>query len=524
MAQHPENPDVLNALASALGAQGKTKEAILYLNQACSLRPDCAPFRHNLANMLRRQHDRVRAEREYVEAIRLDPSLAVAFHGLGSLYLEDDMLDSAEACLQQAVQLAPALAPALHDLGQLRQLQGRDGDAEPLYRQAVAADRGYLPALNSLGMLLLRMNKVGEARNCFENAININPSYLQARCNLGVLATWTGELDKAIGELQQVTAAAPEDGDAHFNLSLALLAAGRFEEGWREHEWRFRKAKPVPKRHEQIPRWTGQPVEGRRILIHSEQGYGDSLQFIRYATTLADRGATVLVEGQDRQITPLLATVPGIAAAFSREDAAPAADLQVPMMSLPLPLGPAAWPPPPPPYLFPPAECQRIWQERLAALGGIKVGLAWAGRPEHQNDANRSLSSEMLCLFEKAVGISFVSLQFGNRVESGSLRLYDPAGEVHDFLDSAALISALDLVVTVDSAVAHLAGGLNLPVWLLLPWNPDWRWQHGRSDSPWYPRTKVYRQPAPGNWRPVVEEVISDLCRLDLATTRGRTS
>lgn len=506
----PGEADLFNALGSTLDARGKMEDAQQCLAEACRLRPGFAPFRFNFGNVLRRLKRRQEAEREYVEAIRLDPSLAVAFHGLGSLYREDDMLDSAEACLQQAVLLAPEFAPALHDLGQIRQLQGRDRDAEDLYRQAVAADAGYLPALNSLGMLLLRMNKAGEARSCFEAALATDPQYLQARCNLGVLATWAGDLDTAIRELKIVTAAAPEDGDAHFNLSLALLAAGRYDEGWQEHEWRFRKAKPVPKRHEHIPRWTGEPVAGLRILVHAEQGYGDSLQFIRYAATLAERGATVLVEGQDRNITPLLATAQGVTAAFARGGEVPPADLQVPMVSLPLHLGEQSWPPPAPPYLFAQPDKARYWKERLGSLPGLRVGLAWAGRPEHDNDANRSLPPEVILPLTIVEGVSLVSLQFGPGAVAQPA-LHDFAADIHDFSDSAALVSGLDLVITVDSAVAHLAGALGIRTWLLLPWNPDWRWMRDHRDSPWYPGMTIYRQSAPAGWPEVVAEVAADL-------------
>ena len=507
---HPGHPDLLNALGSALDACGKWEEAAGYLKEACRVRPDFAPYRYNYANILRRGDRRQEAEREYLEAVRLNPGLAEAYHGLGTLFKENGDAESAEACLEKAVALAPELAPALHDLGQLRQSQGRNHEAERLYRKALAVDGRYPPALNSLGMLLLRANDVDAARKCFEAALAADPHYLQARCNLGVLATWGGDLAAAIAELRQVTAAAPADADTHFNLALALLAAGEMAEGWREYEWRFRKSNPVPLRHPGIPLWQNEPLSGKTIMLCAEQGYGDSLQFVRYARMLADRGATVVVEGQDERITSLLSSAPGVHHVICRNEDPPHVDLQIPMMSLPLRLGEQSWPPPSPPYLFAQPGKSRYWKERLGSLSGLKVGIAWAGRPEHENDANRSLPPDAILPLALVKEVSLVSLQFGPGV-AGQPALHDFSADIRDFTDSAALVAGLDLVITVDSAVAHLAGALGVRTWLLLPWNPDWRWMRDRRDTLWYQRTKIYRQGSPGRWSDVIAEVAADL-------------
>lgn len=509
----PVNADVLNALGCVYEATGQLDAAALYLGQAVQQSPENPVFHFNYGNLQRRCGQRAVAEHEYLEAIEADRSFAAAFYGLGSLYLEDEKLESAEACLQRAVDLGPNFAPALHDLGQLRLRQGLLREAELLYRQCLQVDAHFLPALNSLGMLLIRQNRLNEAQACFRQATSDAPDYLQARCNQAVLDTWRGNLDAAIDQLQYAIGQAPADGDIHYNLALALLSAGRFEEGWREYEWRFRKARPVPVRHADIPRWGGEKLAGQRILIHAEQGYGDSLQFIRYAVLLAQQGATVYVEGQDHLITPLLASVPGVSRAISRSDSRPPSiDLQLPLMSLPLVLGAASWPPLAPPYLYPPYNKKVYWRERLASLEGIKIGLAWAGRPEHDNDANRSISVDTLEPLGSVPGVSWVSLQFGNSPLVMPLpNMLDVAGEVRDFCDSAALVSGLDLVVTVDSAIAHLAGGLGRPFCLLLPWNPDWRWMHRCYDSMWYPSARMYRQSTPGQWSGVMEELVSNL-------------
>lgn len=511
--RQPGDPVALNALGSALEALGSLDEASIYLGQACQLQPKSAPFRFNHANLLRRCGDKPGAEHAYLEAIQLDSDLAEAYHGLGSLYLEEGKLESAEACLLKATGLKTNFVLALHDLGQLRQQQGVPDEAETLYRLCTASEVGFLPALNSLGTLLMRKGLVEEARNCFEKALKTDHGYLQARCNLAVLDTWCGNLDTAISSFRQATINAPHDGNIHFNLALALLAVGRFEEGWREFEWRFSKSNPVPLRYTETPRWHGELLVGKSILIHAEQGYGDSLQFIRFASILASRGATVLVEGQDRVITPLLATAQGVAAAFSRGDELPfKPDFQIPMMSLPLELGVDGAHPPIVKYLHPPEERISFWRDTLSELPGYKVGVAWAGRPEQENDANRSISPEHLAPLCELQGISWVSLQFGpHKLSSPSLPLFDFAGKVADFCDSAALVAGLDLVITVNSAVAHLAGALGKPVFLLHHWNTDWRWMHDSMGSPWYPETRIIRQSSGTTWEDVIGAVMTDL-------------
>ena len=507
----PGNPDLLNALASVQEALGRYDQALPLLEEACRLRPDCPEFHYNYANLLRRLASTDAAEAEYLRAIECDPGLAAAYYGLGSLYLSRGRSETAEACLRKTLDLVTDHAAALHDLGQILAGRGMTDDAEQLYRRSITADPRNPAAHNSLGMLLLRSRRVDDARFCFLRALQLDPSYLQARCNLAVLQTWLGDTAPAIEALRQAAREAAEDGDIHYNLALALLTAGQLAEGWQEFEWRFRKARPVEQHHSSIPRWQGETLHGKRMLLHAEQGYGDSLQFIRYASLLAKEGATVYVEGQDARITPLLATADGVSVAFPRGEQVPEVDLQLPMMSLPLVLADHGWPPPAPPYLRPSPELRQIWRTRIAGLPGPRIGLAWAGRPEHDNDANRSLPES--CLLPLAqTGCSFVSLQFAGRT-AGDLpfRVYDPAGQVQDFADSAALIAELDLVITIDSAVAHLAGGLGVDTWLLLPWNPDWRWMHHRQDSPWYPRMRLFRQSAYQDWQQVLLSVAEEL-------------
>ena len=507
----PDQPDILNALGSALEVQGRLDEALDCLQRACNARPDNAEFRYNLGNLLRKRGERDAARSAYEQAVSAKPELADAWYALGHINLEDGDEAKAEKCLLRAIDILPSMPAALYDLGQLSLKQGRLDEAEGLFRKSIEAG-DFVPAVNGLGMLLLKQNRVEEAKACLEKAAEMDPAYLPARCNLAVLATWSGNPEYAADELRKAISKAPDDGDLHFNLALALLTAGHLREGWLEYEWRFKKGNPVPLRHQDLSRWTGQPLRGKKLLLHSEQGYGDSLQFIRFASILSDSGATVLLEGQDDLITPILATAPGVTEAFAREERCPAADFQLPMMSLPAVLGKQGWPPPLPPYIFPAPELKELWKKRLQELSGLKVGLAWAGRPEHDNNANRSILPADLAALREIAGVSWVSLQFGvGNVADVPLTLNDFSDEVKDFSDSAALVSNLDLVVTIDSAVAHLAGAIDVPVLLLLPWNADWRWQQDCDETPWYPKMKLFRQTVPGEWSGPISAVAERL-------------
>ena len=512
--EYPGQPDLLNACAAALDIQGRLTEAISFQKHAVSIQPESAAYHYNLGNLMRRANDCPGAEQQYLEAITADPLLPEPYHGLGSLYLAQNRAEPAEACLKKTLELRSNLPEAMHDLAMLYQLQGKQSEAEKQLRKCLEVAPSFLPSLNALGMLLMRYNRIVEAEDCFMRAMELDHGYLPARSNLAVLKTWKGELDYAISELAVLTSLAPDDADIHFNLSLALLTAGSMEEGWRQPEWRVLKASPGSQRQTGISRWNGESLAGRSMLLLSQQGYGNSFPFIGYASLLHAQQHNGFVEGQDRFITPLLARADGVAAAFSRDEPLPVMpDFQVAMLSLPVPLAPLSWPPPVGNYLNLPDELSDSWRCILSGLPGVKIGLAWAGRPQHENDGNRSIPVGMLNSLKSLSGVSWVSLQFGSDKPCvlPDLQLHDFAGMVSSFLDSAALISVLDLVITVDSAVAHLAGAMGVPVWLLLPWNPDWRWMRDRSDSPWYPSMKIFRQDKPGDWPEVLKRVVSDL-------------
>lgn len=429
--------------------------------------------------------------------------------------IETGAIESAAVCFKQAEGIAPDMPDVVCGLAQLKVLSGKVDEAIVLFRRAIAADPDYYQCLLGLGLALQSMEQYEEAQQCYERALSIRPGYLQALNNLGTLLRATGKLQKAVAIFDRLVDLKPDDGDAHFNRSLVLLQAGRLREGWQEYEWRFRKQDPVALRHMDCTRWEGQPLSGKRILIHAEQGYGDTIQFVRYARLLSEQGAEVLVEAQDHTIAPLLTCADGVAAVYCRGELHEKADYQLPVMSLPLVCGTD--------LTTVPAYSRYIgvlpdkadgWSRLLNPFDGRpKIGLAWAGRSDYGNDRSRSIPFEVVSRLLECADVSWHSLQIGER-GAVHTNLIDMTRSIHDFSDTAALISRLDLVVTVDTAVAHLAGALGIPVWLMLPYAPDWRWLLGRSDSPWYPSMRLFRQQQPGNWGGVAERIAASLHQL----------
>ena len=293
----------------------------------------------------------------------------------------------------------------------------------------------------------------------------------------------------------------PDLAEAHWNLALALLATGDFERGWQEHEWRWRANVIGPEQSFRQPLWLGaEDLTGKTILLHNEQGLGDALQFVRYAPQVRQRGARVVLRVQ----RPLLSLMAGLAGAdhvIAEGDALPEFDYHCPLLSLPLAFGthlqniPAGIP-----YLHPAADRLAKWQSILGERTAPRIGLAWSGNPAHKNDRNRSIALKQLLPLLSVPGVRFVSLQRDLREDDAAVLGNLPAlvsigAQLDDFADTAAAISLLDLVITVDTAVAHLAGALGKPVWVLLPFAPDWRWLLKREDSPWYPTARLFRQP-----------------------------
>jgi tetratricopeptide (TPR) repeat protein len=520
----PKFPEALNSLGIALYALGRAAEAEESYRKALRLKPDFADAFNNLGVTLSALGRPGDAEASYRQALRLNPAFADAHANLGIVLAAQDRPAEAEGSYREALRLRPEFPAALNNLGATLTMLGRAGEAEACFREVVRLRPDFADAHSNLAVALCDLRRHADAQASARAAIRLTPNYADAHCNLGMALFDLRRLDEAEASYRRALSLNPALSQAHMNLSSALLITGRFEEGWSEHEWRWKTRNMAPGRRDfAVPLWVGEPVGGQTILLHAEQGLGDTLQFCRYAR-LIESGAAVVLEVQ-APLARLVSRMPGIAQVAVRGQALPPFDLHCPLLSLPRAFGTTLATIPDKPYLAAdPAEATS-WRERLANLPGLKIGLVWAGEPRTGApelaaiDARRSMALSTLAPLAEVEGVSFVSLQKGKPAAQAAgppagMTLTDLTADVHDFADTAALIENLDLVICVDTSVAHLAGGMGKPVWLLNRFDTCWRWLLDRDDSPWYPTLRQFRQPSPGDWLAVVARVRDALQRL----------
>lgn len=472
-------------LGALLCQMGRPAEAVPHFRHAAALRPDDATVLHRFGDALRAAGDLAGASEVYQRALALRPdwpevrnSLVVALVGLGRLD------EAAEQC-----RLAIAAAP----------------------EQAVLHD--------NLGAILAAQGEFAAAIACHRRALALQPALVAAHNNLGNALRDSGRLDEAVASFQQALRYQPDHAAAHVGLALTYLLQGDLLRGFAEFEWRWRwpEYTPVPLTFAE-PQWDGGDLAGRTILLHAEQGFGDTLQFVRYVPRLAARGGRVVLAAQPA-LAPLLARLPGVIRLLGEEELVPPFDVHAPLLSLPHLFGTTlATVPAEVPYLTADPARQAAWAARLRGDGRPRVGLVWAGNPGHKKDRWRSLPLAALAPLAGVDGVTFYSLQKGPAAtQAGSpppgLALRDLSPELTDFGETAAAAANLDLIITVDTAVAHLAGALGRPVWLLLSAAPDWRWQRTGERSPWYPTMRLFRQEELGVWAPVVARVAAALAR-----------
>jgi Flp pilus assembly protein TadD len=436
-------------------------------------------------------------------AVNLEPEHVAARLHLARALLADSQPNAALIEIRAASLQAPGLAEAAFLRGTALSALGEPALAAAALSECLAKDPDHAPAHLNLGNCYVDMDRLAEAEACHRRAVSLDPTLAEAHASLGFVFTSLGRLDEAIAACRAAIRLRPTFALAHWNLAVAALLAGDFAVGFREYEWR--------KRHDRFrtdfvnlpgPVWDGSALGSRILLVHAEQGFGDTIQFARYLPMLAAGGAKVVL-ACDWALTALLSTLPGIVAVV-KDRPLPAYDYWVDQMSLPLMCRtqPDAIPSPQG-YLCACSTRQSAWREALPT--GHKVGIAWAGNPSHSNDHHRSLSVAALEKLVATPGISFINLQLGPRASEG--RLAPLPLPLTDYAETAALIANLDLVVTVDTSVAHLAGALGVPCWVMLPFAPDWRWRLGREDSPWYTSVRLFRQPSVGDWDSVVREI-----------------
>jgi tetratricopeptide (TPR) repeat protein len=497
----PESPEVCNNLGLALRDLGEVEQAVAQFRDALRLRPNFADAAANLWFLLG-QTGRLEEARSYVDlAARLRPNTAQGRIDFAHMLRKMDRHAEALPHYETALQQEPGRADAQKGYGEALRKVGRLVDSETTFREV----RDRFPQLaeshNDLGNPLHELGRYQEAIACYRHAIELNPNYPDAHANLGNVMRDLGRIDEAETCLQTAIRLKPDFAEAHFNLGTVHLVSGRLATGWPEFEWRF---ECFPKRRLPKPRWQGEKLSGRTLLVHAEQGIGDTIQFCRFVPALG-RQAKVVLEVQP-SLTRLLADLPGIAQIVAQGDALPDFDLHCPLMSLPFVQRTTLETiPEESPYLAVPAEANARWSARLDPYKGLRIGLTWAGNPTYGNDRNRSIDLRQLEPLLDIPGTVFVSLQKSTASAevatlTAGLVLHDWTRELNDFADTAALIAALDMVISVDTAVAHLAGALGRTVWLLNRFDTCWRWLRERTDSPWYPTLRQFRQTEPGDW------------------------
>ncbi len=518
----PGHAVACNNLGNVLRQQGRIDAAAECYRRAILLRPDFAEPQCSLGTLLHHQGDLDEAAACLGRAIALRPDLVEAHTGLGNVLRDLGRLEESEACLRRAVGLRPDFAEAHTGLGNVLRAQGRMAEAVACHTRAVALRPDAPEAHNCLGVALQGERRLDAAVASYGPALALDPDYAQAEANLGVARQEQGDPEAAIRCHRRALALKPDDAETHNNLACALLLNGELEEGWQHYEWRWQTAQMRrTRRGFAQPQWRGEPADGRILLVHAEQGLGDSLQFCRYAPLAAARGWRVVVEVQP-PLVRLLRSLPGIDRVVGRGDPLPDFDFHCPMLSLPLAVNTSL-------ATIPAAESTlqadpaavAAWRDRLGEASGelARIGLAWAGNPRRDSplktavDRRRSVAPETLAPLLEVPGLRFFSLQKDGPPPPAGLPLTDVMAGMADFADTAALVANLDLVITVDTAVAHLAASLGKPVWLLNRFDSCWRWLLHRPDSPWYPSLRLFRQPSPGDWGAVVEAVKAELRR-----------
>jgi tetratricopeptide (TPR) repeat protein len=520
----PDDVEAVNNRGAALLRLGRPAGALADFDRALATRPDLAEALCNRGNAFLALGRAAEALASYDQTLALRPTLAQA--ALNRAQALERLKRPAEALvsLNQAVTMMPGLVPAHYNRGNLLQTLDRHVEAIAGFDAALALEPTHAAAACNRGTSLRALGRLDDALASYEQALAHDPTMVQALVNRASLSAMRGHHRDALADYARAKTASPDSADAHWNEALCRLAMGDYVGGWREHEWRWRtNALRAGHRTYPQPLWLGETsLAERTILLHAEQGYGDVLQFCRFAPLVAALAESVVLE-VPYTLTRLIRTMPGSQRVVPHNEALPAFDVHCPLLSLPLALGttletiPCALP-----YLRADPDQERAWRIRLGALPGLYVGLVWAGNPRANDpaanaiDRRRSMPLERLAPLGRVPGINLISLQKGPGAVAAKappprMVLHDWTDELWDFADTAALIAALDLVISVDTSVVHLAGALGRPVWVLNRYDACWRWLHGRTDSPWYPTARLFRQHAYGDWDNVITEVTAAL-------------
>ena len=525
IAQDPR-PDYLASLGAALSQQGRHEEALKAFDKAVQLKPGDATLWKQLGDALLQLQRYDHALLSFQHVLKLDPSDQDAAYKSGVLLHDAGRFEEATAVLNLCDELRPNHAPTLQArvraLLSLRKYEQALSDN--LRADALVPDNA--DTLNNIGACLQALGREEEALGWFDRALEHLPNAIEILNNKANLLQQLQRFEEALALYDDIRARRLNNATTDWNLALLQMLLGDFEAGWagREARWSISDPSPYPNFSQQM--WLGkEPIEGKTILIHVDEGLGDTIQFVRYVPEVAAHGARVVL-AVERPIVSLLSGFPGVSQCLAVSDPLPAFDMHCPIGSLPLAFNtrldsiPAATS-----YLpSPPEERVQAWNARLGPRDRLRVGLVWSGSRTHRNDHNRSTSLQVLSRILD-VDASFVSLQKDireiDRAELANSHIIDFTAELTDFADTAALVKCLDLVISVDTSVAHLAGALGCPTWILLPWTPDYRWLLNRDDTPWYPTVRLFRQNETRDYASVLDRVRAELLRLTAAKSRS---
>jgi len=520
--------DFASTLRRALRAhqQGELAKAERLYTELLFHEPGNFDVLHGLGQ-INYQRGRLEAALSLIQAaLKIDLSRAEGFASLGLVFHSLAQHERALASYQEGLRIAPGDAELLNRCGVAFLELGRADDALASFDLALAAEPEHLDALGNRGNALLKLNRVAEALAAYDRALTFAPANAALLANRAVALRRLDRPQEAVMSARKALRSRPGFAQARFVEAMARLTLGDFGAGWRGYEARALVGDVARKdRGFGAPLWLGeQSLAGKTILLHAEQGFGDTIQFVRYAPLIAKRGARIVLEVQ-RELTRLLSCLPGIATLVARNAALPHFDFHCPLLSLPLACATElATIPAEIPYIAPAEADVALWRARLPARQP-RIGLAWSGTRTHDNDLNRSMRLQMLAPLLELTGVSFVSLQHEVRQEDAAFlesraQVVQIATSFRDFADTAAVLASLDAVVSVDTAVAHLAGAMSKPLFLLLPFAADFRWLRERCDSPWYPTARLYRQPAFGDWASAVDELRQDLAEFSRSPQR----
>jgi len=511
-----EDPDALTRRAGSQLAEGNIQAAVDCLRRVAELCPESAPAHQHLGEAQERLGDFPAAAISYQRAVALQPDSPDLCCHLARVLYRAGALPVAAEWYQRALALDPKRYEIYNDLGLVLTHLGNFGAALEAFRRSLKLNPRSAKTIAGLGYLFECKADLISAAEAYRDAISLDPNLLAAYGDLGFVLYGLGEVAEAADCFRRLRALRPDSAEAAANLGIIHLLQGDWAAGWAEYESRGKVGVGDDRRLLQR-RWKGEPLGGERILLYAEQGFGDTLQFVRYVPLVAARGGQVVLEVQP-ELHRLLSGTEGAVQVMSRGETLPEFTWQCPLLSLPLAFGtelntiPASVP-----YVFADPARVEAWRPRLPG-NTRRIGLAWGGNPTHHRDRLRSIPLEQFVPLMKVAGATFYSLQFGLGSEQVKLlppdaRLIDLGGELKDFADTAAVVSHLDLVISVDTSVAHLAGAMGKPVWILLNKGCDWRWLLEREDSPWYPTARLFRQTTAGGWQEVLHRVELELRR-----------